>query len=173
MLDGQEKKYWNPYFGGLMLGLMLFGSFFITSHGVGASGAINRVVVFFEGLVAQNHVDMTPYLAHMGGGSKNPLNSWIIWLVLGIILGGAVSGLINGRFKFEIFHGPRISPTTRMIMAVIGGIIMGYGARMARGCTSGQGLSGGSVLSVGSWLYLFAVFAGAYVTAIFARRLWR
>ncbi len=173
MSQDKSTKYWNPYFGGLMLGLLLFASFYITGHGVGASGAINRVVVAAESVVAQQHIDMTPYLAHMGGGSKNALNSWIVWMMLGIILGGILSGLIHGRFKFEIFHGPRINDKTRMIAALVGGAIMGYGARMARGCTSGQGLSGGSVLSVGSWVYLFAVFGGAYLTAIFARRLWR
>ena len=43
---------------------------------------------------------------------------------------------------------------------------------MARGCTSGQALSGGAVLSVGSWAFMFAVFAGAYALAYFVRRLW-
>ena len=173
MSEDKSAKYWNPYMSGAVLGLLLFGSFYITGHGVGASGAINRVTVFLESLVAQHHVDMTPYLAHMGGGTLNPLNSWLVWMLLGIILGGAASGLIHGRFKLEIYHGPNISPKTRMIAAVIGGLFMGYGARMARGCTSGQGLSGGAVLSVGSWAYLLAIFAGAYFTAIFARRLWR
>jgi hypothetical protein len=49
---------------------------------------------------------------------------------------------------------------------------MGYGARMARGCTSGQALSGGAVLSLGSWLFMFAVFGGAYALAYFVRKLW-
>lgn len=173
MREMKEKKYWNPYFAGVMLGLLLFASFYITGHGVGASGAVNRVTVFLESFVAQNHINMTPYLAHMAGGSLNPLNSWLVWMLLGILLGGAVSGLLGGRLKAEIFRGPNITPATRMIAAVIGGVIMGYGARMARGCTSGQGLSGGSVLSVGSWAFLLAIFAGAYITAIFARRLWR
>ena len=37
-----------------------------------------------------------------------------------------------------------------------------YGARLARGCTSGQALSGGAVLSVGSWAFALAIFASAY-----------
>ncbi len=49
---------------------------------------------------------------------------------------------------------------------------MGFGARLARGCTSGQALSGGAVLSVGSWAFIFAVFAGAYAVAYFVRGLW-
>ena len=74
--------------------------------------------------------------------------------------------------KFETNKGPQISNGTRWIMAFIGGALMGYGARLARGCTSGQALSGGAVLSVASWAFMFAVFAGAYALAYFFRRFW-
>jgi uncharacterized membrane protein YedE/YeeE len=79
---------------------------------------------------------------------------------------------MNGRLKPETGKGPRISTRTRWVMAFLGGSFMGFGARMARGCTSGQALSGGAVLSVGSWAFMFAVFAGAYALAYFVRRLW-
>ena len=46
---------------------------------------------------------------------------------------------------------------------------MAYGARLARGCTSGQALSGGAVLAAGSWAFMFAVFGGAYGLAYFLR----
>mgnify|MGYP003565925772 CR=1 FL=1 len=57
-------------------------------------------------------------------------------------------------------------------VAFLGGAIMGYGARLARGCTSGQALSGGAVLSVGSWAFMFAVFGGGYALAYFVRKTW-
>ena len=47
------------------------------------------------------------------------------------------------------------------MLAFARGLISAFGARLARGCTSGQALSGGAVLSVGSWAFMFAVFAGA------------
>jgi len=72
----------------------------------------------------------------------------------------------------EIRRGPGISDRTRLFMAFAGGAIMGFGARMARGCTSGQALSGGAVLSVGSWIFMFAVFGGAYALAYNLRRFW-
>ena len=76
------------------------------------------------------------------------------------------------RVKVETNKGPKISNKTRWMMAFLGGMLMGYGARLARGCTSGQALSGGAVLSVGSWAFMFAVFAGAYALAYFLRRYW-
>jgi len=166
-------RYWNPYLGGALLGVLLFASFFITSNGLGASGALNRVVVGAVDVVAPHHVDTNLYLAEMGGADKNPFDHWMVWEILGILIGGFLSGFIHKRLKPETFRGPRISATTRLIAALVGGIIMGYGARLARGCTSGQGLSGGAVGSLGSWAFMFAIFASAYLTAIVARRLWR
>ena len=89
-----------------------------------------------------------------------------------ILLGGLVSGWLGGRLKLETRKGPRISNRTRWIMAFAGGMIMGWGARLARGCTSGQALSGGAVLSAGSWAFMFSIFIGAYALAWFLRRLW-
>ena len=79
---------------------------------------------------------------------------------------------VNRRLKVETRKGPNVSVALRWTMALLGGAIMGYGARMARGCTSGQALSGGAVLSVGSFAFMFAVFGGAYALAYFVRRLW-
>ena len=167
-----RKDYVNPYVGGALLGLVLFLAFFITGSGLGASGGLNRILVFFEDLVAPGHVDRTSYLLGMAGGDTNPLDNWIVFLTAGVVLGGFVSGLRNGRLKVETGRGPNTSKRTRWIMAFIGGSLMGYGARMARGCTSGQALSGGAVLSVGSWAFMFAVFGGAYALAYFLRKFW-
>ncbi|MFM8322478.1 MAG: YeeE/YedE thiosulfate transporter family protein [Chloroflexota bacterium] len=167
-----EKGYVHPYLGGALLGIVLFLAFFLTGNGLGASGGLNRIIVFFEDLIVPGHVDNTPYLLKMAGGNLNPLDDWIIPLVFGTLLGGFVSGWLHGRLKVETNKGPQISVKTRWTMAFLGGAIMGYGARMARGCTSGQALSGGATLSAGSWAFMFAVFAGAYAVAYFVRKLW-
>ena len=168
----EEKPYFNPYLAGLLLGLVLFASFFITGNGLGASGGVNRILVFAEDLVAPNHVDRTPYLIKLAGGDLNPLDSWIVIVTVGVLLGGFVSGWLNGRVKVETRKGPRVSKRTRWLFAFVGGAFMGYGARFARGCTSGQALSGGASLSAGSWAVMFAIFGGAYALAYFVRRLW-
>jgi uncharacterized membrane protein YedE/YeeE len=170
--DRETRPYIDPYLGGFLLGLVLFLAFFLTGNGLGASGGLNRILVFFEDLIVPNHVDQVPYLITLAGGALNALDSWIVFMTVGTILGGFVSGWINGRLKVETNRGPRIGRRARWVFAFVGGAFMGYGARMARGCTSGQALSGGAVLSVGSWAFMFAVFAGAYALAYFVRRLW-
>ena len=166
------KPYLNPYTAGILLGLVLFAAFFFTGNGLGASGGMNRLLVVFEDALFPDHVDRTPYLITMAGGDRNPLESWVVFISIGTIIGGFLSGWRNGRIKMETVKGPRISVRTRWIAAFGGGALMGFGARMARGCTSGQALSGGSVLSAGSWMFMIAVFAGAYMLAFFVRRLW-
>jgi uncharacterized membrane protein YedE/YeeE len=50
---------------------------------------------------------------------------------------------------------------------------MGIGAVLARGCTSGQALTGGALLSAGSWLFMLAAFAAAFATAPLLKGAWR
>jgi len=168
----RAKPYLNPYLAGTLLGIVLFLAFFITGSGLGASGGLNRLLVYVQNAVNPDHIDQVAYLLKMAGGNSNPLDSWIVFLTIGTIFGGLISGLIGRRMKFETNKGPQIGNGTRWLMAFIGGALMGYGARLARGCTSGQALSGGAVLSVGSWAFMFAVFAGAYALAYFFRKAW-
>jgi len=167
-----KRKYINPYVGGTLLGIVLFLSYYLTSSGLGASGAINRIQVFIIDLFASQHVNQVGYFANLAGGEANPLDSGAVLMLLGTFLGGLLSGLVNKRLKLETRKGPKVKTRTRWIMAFIGGIIMGYGARFARGCTSGQALSGGAVLSVGSWAFMFSVFIGGYAVAYFVRNMW-
>lgn len=167
-----EAKYLNPYVAGGLLGVVLFAAFAITHSGLGASGAISRVEAGVVATVAQGHVDRVGYLAAMAGGDRHALDHSSVMMLLGTLLGGAASALWNKRFKVEIFKGEHVTTWARLALALLGGAIMGYGARLARGCTSGQALSGGAVLSLGSWAFMFAVFAGAYAMAWFVRRLW-
>ncbi|EAQ95860.1 YeeE/YedE thiosulfate transporter family protein [Congregibacter litoralis] len=166
------KPYWNPYLGGIMLGVVLFIAYLITGSGLGASGGMNRLLVWVQDALMPEHVDQVPYLLKMAGGELNPLKNWIVYLTIGTIAGGFASGLLSGRSHWETNKGPQIGKGTRWILAFIGGALMGYGARLARGCTSGQILSGGAVMSTGSWLMMIGVFGGAYLLAYSFRKTW-
>jgi hypothetical protein len=172
LFNRPTKPYAHPYLGGAVLGIILFLAMFLTGNGLGSSGATTRFATFIVDQVAPAHVDRTPYLLKMAGGDKNPLDDWIVPVFIGALVGGFTSGLIFGRLKFETTRGPHVSVPTRNVLAFLGGVVFLYGARMARGCTSGQALTGGATLSAGSWLIMFAIFGGAYGLAYFVRRLW-
>ncbi|MBN1653543.1 MAG: YeeE/YedE family protein [Deltaproteobacteria bacterium] len=166
------RPYLNPYSAGVLLGIVLFLSFYITGGGLGASAAISRVQTAILDWIASGHVDRVAYFAELAGGDKNPLMHYSVYMLAGTFLGGLLSGLVNRRLRFELRKGPRISSGARLVFALLGGAVMGYGARLARGCTSGQALSGGAVLAVGSFAFMAAVFGSAYLLAWFVRRLW-
>jgi uncharacterized membrane protein YedE/YeeE len=170
--NSEPRPYASPYVAGTLLGVVLFLSFYFTGGGLGASGALSRVQTGVLDWFAPSHVDRIAYFAEMAGGSRNAWDNSGVYMLVGTIVGGLLSGLANRRFRWELRKGPNVSVPTRIFFALLGGAIMGYGARLARGCTSGQALSGGAVLSVGSWAFAMAVFGGAYALAWFVRRLW-
>ena len=169
-----EQKFWNPYAAGVALGLVLLGSFLIMGHGIGASGAANRLAVGAAYVAAPDAVGHDAYFGKYVGPGKNVLDDWLVFEVLGVFLGGIVGAYSAGRWRREIQMGPRPMPAwSRLGLALLGGILMGVAARLARGCTSGQALTGGSVLSLGSWAFMMMVFAGGYLAAPLVRRQWR
>jgi hypothetical protein len=109
-------------------------------------------------------------LAHDGRGV---LDDWLVFEVLGVLLGGAFGAYTAGRFRWGVIRGAGVGIGARLGFAFAGGALMGLAARAARGCTSGQALSGGAVLSVGAWIFMLAVFGGGYAFAWFMRRQWR
>ncbi len=172
-VDPGGERYLSPYLAGSLLGLLLFAAYFLTGHGLGASGGMSRVVAVATDAAAPQAVDRNGFFAVQARPTLAALDHWVVWSLLGALLGAAVSGALAGRFRPEIHRGPRVGVPLRLTMALVGGALMGYGSQWARGCTSGQALSGGAVLAVGSWAFMFSVFGGGYALAYFVRRLWR
>ncbi len=170
--QAKPSTYMNPYVAGIGLGLVLLMAYLISGRGLGASGALMRTVVQAEKVVSQEHVDHNFYLAKYGGDGQNPWHNWLVWEALGVLVGGLISGASAGRLHLELHRGPRITARQRLLYAMVGGALFGFGARLARGCTSGVALSGGATLAAGSWVTMLCIFAGAYGLAWFVRKLW-
>ena len=168
-----RDRYWNPYIAGIGLGLVLLLAFVIMGRGLGASGAFSTTVAAIVQTVAPEHTQNNDfYSEYLGDVNKNPFKDWLVFEVLGVILGGFISGVFAHRIKKNIEKGQNISSKARLIFALIGGALMGIGAKLAGGCTSGLALTGGALLSVGAWAFMLSVFAGAYLFAYFIRRQW-
>ena len=167
------KNLWNPYLAGVALGLSLLLSYVVVGHGLGASGAVSIIgAVVLKSIVPGYVTAKGSSFAHYFTDNQNALNNWLIFMAIGIFVGGMISSVISGRNKLEVVRGAHTTNTKRLILALIGGIVMGVGARIGRGCTSSQALSGGALFSVGSWIFMLSLFAGAYAMAYFVRREW-
>jgi uncharacterized protein len=167
------RPLWNPYVAGVALGLVLLGSFLVMGFGLGASGATNRLAIGAAWCVAPQAVEKNAYFGQYAGPGKKILDDWLIFEVLGVLLGGFLASYSGGRLKLGIQKGPRIGKASRLGMAILGGVLMGIAARLARGCASGQALTGGGALSLGSWIFMMMFFAGAYMFAPLLKKQWR
>ncbi|MDH5535605.1 MAG: YeeE/YedE family protein, partial [Betaproteobacteria bacterium] len=77
---------------------------------------------------------------------------------IGILIGALAGAGVAGRFA------PRLAFTPRLVAsAVIGGLVMGYGARIAFGCNIGAFFSGVASMSLHGWLWIAAALPGNIV----------
>jgi uncharacterized protein len=164
--------YINPYLGGVILGTVLLLSFYISGRGLGASGAVKNTVAATVNAVAPAHVENSAYLSQFAGGDKKPLDNWLVFEVLGVFAGAFLSGILFNRLKFKVEHSPKITSRRRLIFALSGGLIFGFGSQLARGCTSGAALSGMAVLSFGGYITMIAIFGTAFIAAWIVRKNW-
>jgi hypothetical protein len=169
----KSTKYLNPYLGGVLLGIVLLAANFVSGRGLGASGAIKSTVVTAITTVAPSTAENTSFVkefreSHQG----NPMKTWLVFEMLGVLVGGFLSGALAGRLKFKVEHSPEITSRRRMIFALAGGVLFGFGSQLGRGCTSGSALSGMAVLSLGGFISMMAIFGTAFALAYFLRKNW-
>ncbi len=167
-----NHRYANPYIIGALLGLVLLFTFYTMGRGLGSSSTFARVAAAGVHFIAPEHAENAPYFAKYLSKQRSPLMSWLVFLTLGAGLGGLFSAFIANRVEGEVTRGPSIGVSARLWLALGGGMLSGFAARLARGCTSGQALTGASELAFGSWMFMFSIFAGAYATAYFFRKEW-
>ena len=168
-----KTKYINPYLGGVLLGLVLLAANFVSGRGLGASGAIKDTVAAGVKAVAPTHYYNAAYYSeYYAMQRERPMNSWLVYQMLGFITGGFLSGILAGRMKLKVEHSPGITPRRRLWFALAGGILFGYGSQIGRGCTSGSALSGMAVLSFGGFITMAAIFGTAFALAYFFRKNW-
>ncbi|MGD8278921.1 MAG: YeeE/YedE thiosulfate transporter family protein [Gemmatimonadota bacterium] len=172
--DGRTRAQpWSsPYLAGVGVGLVLLLAYVIVGRGLGASGAFSKLVASGVTAAAPAHAAANPAVSGYIAAGSNPFRDWLVIEIIGVTLGGLFSALAAGRFSFTVERGPRIGDQRRLALAFAGGLVMAFGAKLARGCTSGLALSGGALLSVGAWVFVVAAFAAGYAFAPFVRRQW-
>jgi hypothetical protein len=165
----------DPLLAGIGIGLVLLGAYALTGRGLGASGAFASIVATGTAVVeGTSKAAAAPATApYLNSGITSIFSDWIVLELAGVVIGGFISARLAGRVSIAMARGPRIGPAARVLAAVGGGVLMGVGAKFARGCTSGQALTGGALLSAGSWIFIATCFATGYLLAPVTRRLWQ
>jgi uncharacterized membrane protein YedE/YeeE len=166
------RPYANPYVAGVALGLVLLTTFAVMGRGLGASGAFATTAAGTVAAVSPGTANGNAYFERYLD-EDGPWVDWLLVELVGVLVGGFASARLAGRWRVGFDKGPRQSNGGRATWAAGGGVLMGIGAVLARGCTSGQALTGGALLSVGSWVFMLAAFAGGYLAAPAFKRIWQ
>jgi hypothetical protein len=158
-----RKIFKNSYpyiLGGILLALFQIINFIATGSPWGVSGVLANwgawIYELFGGSVENWHFfEVNHYNTSM---DESFLNSPESMRNVGIIVGALISTLLASEFKFK-----KIKNIKQVTGAVVGGLLMGYGARIAFGCNIGALFSGIASLSLSGWIYGIFMFLGVIV----------
>lgn len=159
---------WSPYVAGAGIGVLSWITFALMDKGLGTSTTFVRASGALEGLVARSHVESNEYFAN--ALIDKPIFEWQFALVVMLFVGALTAAKLSGSTFKE--HVPALwqwrfgpSRALRYSAAFVGGLVLLFGARMAGGCTSGHGITGGLQFAVASWTFLVAMFVAGIVSA--------
>ncbi|WP_315705949.1 MULTISPECIES: YeeE/YedE thiosulfate transporter family protein [unclassified Bradyrhizobium] len=167
-----EPSRWSPYLVGAGIGVLSWVAFAVFGDPLGVTTAYSRVASLFAlPVLGPDAVAANSYWKAM------PLKwDYGVWFLVGIPLGAFLAAIVSGTWRLELVPEvwkERFGPSVfkRFVAAFFGGIVIMYGARLAGGCTSGHGISGGLQLAVSSWLFLAVMFAtGLLVSRLMFRK---
>jgi uncharacterized protein len=163
---------WSPYVVGTLIGLLSMATFYFSNKPLGASTAYARIAGMIGQAIAPGHTKSLKYYQ-----DNKPVVDWEVMLVVGAVAGAFFAAWQGGELTgewlpamWEARFGEN-SFMLRTIVALSGGVLMAFGARLAGGCTSGHGISGAMQLSVGSWIALICFFIGGITTSMLMFRI--
>ncbi|NLV26423.1 MAG: YeeE/YedE family protein [Methanomicrobiales archaeon] len=166
MIEYLMEPQWSPYVAGAGIGILLWLSFLFSNKPLGCSTAFSRISGMIEFRLLKKTVDDKEYYRIFP-----PETDWQVMMVMGIVIGAFLSSVLSGTFHitlipetFSYAFGDNF--LFRLIIALIGGIFMGLGARWSWGCTSGHGISGLSQLSLASLVAVLGFFIAGISTAM-------
>ncbi|MBF0345244.1 MAG: YeeE/YedE family protein [Nitrospirae bacterium] len=165
-----RKKTWWPVIVGIGFALLEVTSFYISKRPLGASRGYTVIGSIIEYVLFPKHAAKVSYWQQY-----EPYIEWTMAMLVGIVLGSFISSVSSGEFKLRLVpemwrltKGP--SKLKRWYWAFIGGLMVGFGARMAMGCTLGMLIAGVIQLSPAGFIFMMSLWmGGANMTVLFYR----
>lgn len=164
-MDKEFRKSLDNNLAGIVIGLIVTGGWYLTGH-VGFGENPDTLEMTYFGTNSHLAESMS-FIAP----SAYTLEYWAYWTdtsnivtfgvatVFGVGIGSFLYALMTKSFRWEAF-----SSAQDMFYHIIGGTLMGFGGVTAMGCTIGQGITGISTLSLGSFIALASIIAGSAIT---------
>lgn len=164
---------WSPYIVGTGIGVLSWATFYFMNKALGTSTSFVGAAECIVGLAAPEHVESNAYFVKEYGaksGGFKPILDWQMALDFALIAGAFLAAWLGRDLQTRAVPtvwSDRFGPSRvrRYAVALAGGFIMMFGARMAGGCTSGHGISGGLQLAVSSWTFFISMFIAGAIAA--------
>ncbi len=154
------KDAWPYLVGAVLLSLVQIVTFAVTGNGWGITGAVANWGAWLYEALGGSVREWAPFASDRARAvlDEGPLNHGGSIRNVGTIAGAFFAVLIASSFKFK-----KIRYGKQVFAAVLGGLLMGYGARVGMGCNIGAFFSGVAVLSLSGWVFGVFLFLGALV----------
>jgi uncharacterized protein len=167
ILELLTQATWSPYVAGTGIGILVCLAFLLSNRPIGCSSGFVKVDGLIGKTISPLHTENKEYYREI-----IPEVDWAFMLIPGIVIGAFISSMLSGQFHLIIVPAAWSAtfgntPVLRIIVAILGGALLGFGARWAGGCTSGHGISGSIQLSLASMITAVCFFAGGIVMAMF------
>lgn len=149
------KEYWNPYVAISIAGLLSALYFGITGTVWAVTGEFTR----FGGHILQWFgVDVSHWAYfNLIGMQGTPISRTDGWIVIGMLIGALITILLSNSFKIRMPRQKR-----RLMQGFAGGIIAGFGARLALGCNLAAFFTGVPQFSFHAWIFMMMTAVGTY-----------
>lgn len=164
-MEWLRMQQWSPYVVGIGLGILSWLTFLLSDHALGCSTAFIRLSGMLEKIFRKQEVEAKEYYQQF-----EPIVDWQVMLVFGIVLGAFLSAILSGSMHFELT--PALwenhfgnTPWLRFGASLLGGMLIGFGARWVNGGTCGHGISGLLQMAISSWLTVIFMVLGGIATA--------
>ncbi|WP_328041539.1 selenium metabolism membrane protein YedE/FdhT [Neobacillus mesonae] len=149
------KEYWNPYIAVGIAGLASALYFGITGTVWAVTGEFTRLGGHILGWFG---IDVSQWAYfQLVGLEGTPISRTDGWIVIGMLAGALITILLSSSFKIRVPKQKR-----RLIQGFIGGIIAGFGARLALGCNLAAFFTGVPQFSFHSWIFMVTTAIGTY-----------
>ncbi len=166
-MNWMTMDQWSPYICGAGIGILSWFTFLLSDRVLSTSSTYVKTAGIIERMFRGNKVLEREFFRKI-----HPSIDWQWMLVIGIVIGAFISSMASGQARivwapepWSTAFGSAVAP--RLIVAFVGGALLGLGSRWAGGCTSGHGISGTMQLGVASWIAAICFFASGIAAATF------
>jgi uncharacterized membrane protein YedE/YeeE len=143
---------WSPITAGALVGVLGWVGYYLSglagrNYGLGGQGGVKGAIELLT-------------------KGETSSSIWLVWMVAGTMVGSAISARMRGELKL------RSADPATLLFALLGGVLVGVGAAIGRGCFIGNSVSGVALLSLHSIVFTVCIAVGNWITtAIYLRGL--